>query len=256
VVGARQYDPSTGRFIADDPVLETSDPGQLNRYGYGGNNPLTHADPSGMKYEDPEERSGSNSVADGCQDGSSSACQNAKISPKVEPGWEQRYAYPIWGLVGKAAFYSNAAGYQSGLDRVKSYISKQFRWGATDIARSEASDGMRLFQSPFMKAVTKFGDSTLVKSIGIGGIALGAFATYEGEIDEGHSEIQASVATVATVGGGLAGAAVGAQAGAVAGMIIAGPVGAVVLGALGSVAGAIVGATAVQDVVDTIFSWF
>jgi hypothetical protein len=209
-----------------------------------------------MKYEDPEERSGSNSVADGCQDGGSHDCQKAKINTKVEPPWEQRYVYPIWGLVGKVSYWSNLTNTSSGLDKTKTYISKQFRFGLDDVARSEASDGMRMFQSPFMKAATRWGESTWFKGLGIGGIALGALGTYYGEINDGHSEFQASVATVATVGGGLAGAAVGAEAGAAAGMIIAGPVGAVVLGALGSIAGAVVGAGAVQNVVDTIFSWF
>jgi RHS repeat-associated protein len=48
IVGARQYDPDTGRFITLDPVLETHDPTQLNGYGYAGNNPVTHADPTGL----------------------------------------------------------------------------------------------------------------------------------------------------------------------------------------------------------------
>jgi RHS repeat-associated protein len=54
VVGARQYDPTVGRFVTDDPVLETTDPSQLNGYGYAGNNPNTHADPTGNKIYDPE----------------------------------------------------------------------------------------------------------------------------------------------------------------------------------------------------------
>jgi RHS repeat-associated protein len=48
IVGARQYDPDTGRFITLDPVLELKDPTQLNGYGYAGNNPVTHADPTGL----------------------------------------------------------------------------------------------------------------------------------------------------------------------------------------------------------------
>jgi RHS repeat-associated protein len=46
IVGARQYDPGTGRFATADPVLESTDPGQLSRYGYGAGNPNTNADPT------------------------------------------------------------------------------------------------------------------------------------------------------------------------------------------------------------------
>lgn len=51
IVGARQYDPDTGRFITLDPLLETGDPTQLNGYGYAGNNPVTHADPTGLRTD-------------------------------------------------------------------------------------------------------------------------------------------------------------------------------------------------------------
>ncbi|GGK26412.1 hypothetical protein GCM10010124_18810 [Pilimelia terevasa] len=47
-LGAREYDPASGRFISPDPVMDFSDPQQLNAYGYGRNNPLSFADPSGM----------------------------------------------------------------------------------------------------------------------------------------------------------------------------------------------------------------
>jgi RHS repeat-associated protein len=51
LIGVRQYDPSTGRFITDDPVLEKTDPTQLNGYGYAGNNPVTRADPTGERTD-------------------------------------------------------------------------------------------------------------------------------------------------------------------------------------------------------------
>ena len=46
-LGARQYDPDTGRFISADPIADPSDPQQLNGYAYASNSPVTHADPSG-----------------------------------------------------------------------------------------------------------------------------------------------------------------------------------------------------------------
>jgi RHS repeat-associated protein len=51
IVGARQYDPDTGRFITLDPILEQIDPTQLNGYGYAGNNPVVHADPTGLRID-------------------------------------------------------------------------------------------------------------------------------------------------------------------------------------------------------------
>ncbi|SHI04029.1 polymorphic toxin-type HINT domain-containing protein [Streptomyces sp. 3214.6] len=47
-LGAREYGPSTGRFLSADPVLDDSDPLQANGYSYANNNPVTHADPSGL----------------------------------------------------------------------------------------------------------------------------------------------------------------------------------------------------------------
>ncbi|MGW2498173.1 RHS repeat-associated core domain-containing protein [Streptomyces pseudogriseolus] len=47
-LGARDYDPSTGRFISVDPLLELDKPQTLNGYTYGAQNPLTFTDPSGL----------------------------------------------------------------------------------------------------------------------------------------------------------------------------------------------------------------
>jgi RHS repeat-associated protein len=46
-LGSREYDPSTGRFVSRDPVVNTSDPQQMNGYAYSGNAPVTTSDPSG-----------------------------------------------------------------------------------------------------------------------------------------------------------------------------------------------------------------
>ncbi|WP_228040542.1 RHS repeat-associated core domain-containing protein [Streptomyces chromofuscus] len=46
-IGAREYDPSTGRFISPDPLLETDKPQTLNGYTYAANNPTSFSDPSG-----------------------------------------------------------------------------------------------------------------------------------------------------------------------------------------------------------------
>ena len=55
IVGVRNYDPATGRFITPDPLLEKDDGKQLNGYGYASNNPIGGSDPTGMRtdYYDP-----------------------------------------------------------------------------------------------------------------------------------------------------------------------------------------------------------
>ncbi|EFF93892.1 large secreted protein [Streptomyces sp. e14] len=46
-LGARQYDPVTGRFLSVDPLLEPERPQTLNGYAYASNSPVTNTDPSG-----------------------------------------------------------------------------------------------------------------------------------------------------------------------------------------------------------------
>ncbi|TDD85392.1 polymorphic toxin-type HINT domain-containing protein [Actinomadura rubrisoli] len=52
-LGARQYDPDTGRFVSVDPVFDGSNPQSWNGYAYAGNNPVTNADPSGLMFDHP-----------------------------------------------------------------------------------------------------------------------------------------------------------------------------------------------------------
>ncbi|MGI5183843.1 polymorphic toxin-type HINT domain-containing protein [Dactylosporangium sp. CA-152071] len=50
-LGAREYDPNTGRFISVDPIVDFNDPQQLHGYSYSNNNPTTWSDPSGLKSD-------------------------------------------------------------------------------------------------------------------------------------------------------------------------------------------------------------
>lgn len=49
-LGARDYDPSTGRFVSVDPIADFSDAQQINGYAYSNNNPVTFADPDGKFF--------------------------------------------------------------------------------------------------------------------------------------------------------------------------------------------------------------
>ncbi|MER5888642.1 RHS repeat-associated core domain-containing protein [Streptomyces sp. NPDC001941] len=46
-IGAREYDSENGKFISVDPVMDLTDPQQINPYSYGNNNPTTFSDPDG-----------------------------------------------------------------------------------------------------------------------------------------------------------------------------------------------------------------
>ncbi|CAN3984653.1 hypothetical protein KPATCC21470_7381 [Kitasatospora purpeofusca] len=47
-LGARQYDPATGRFISPDPILDPANPLQWNAYAYSFNDPVNTSDPTGL----------------------------------------------------------------------------------------------------------------------------------------------------------------------------------------------------------------
>ncbi|MFD7626805.1 polymorphic toxin-type HINT domain-containing protein [Streptomyces sp. NPDC059851] len=49
LLGAREYDPTTGRFISPDPIIDPGDPQQWNAYAYSNNNPVNSSDPTGLK---------------------------------------------------------------------------------------------------------------------------------------------------------------------------------------------------------------
>ncbi|MET8976251.1 polymorphic toxin-type HINT domain-containing protein [Streptomyces sp. NPDC004539] len=46
-LGAREYDPATGRFLSVDPLFAADDPQQMHGYAYAENNPVTYSDPTG-----------------------------------------------------------------------------------------------------------------------------------------------------------------------------------------------------------------
>ncbi|MGW2161871.1 RHS repeat-associated core domain-containing protein [Nonomuraea sp. NPDC001699] len=54
-LGAREYDVATGRFVSADPVMDLSDPQQINGYAYASNNPVAWSDPTGLRVCDGQE---------------------------------------------------------------------------------------------------------------------------------------------------------------------------------------------------------
>ncbi|MER8046658.1 RHS repeat-associated core domain-containing protein [Streptomyces sp. NPDC094032] len=47
-LSARSYDPTIGRFLSADPLVDMRTPQLMNAYTYGGNNPATFSDPMGL----------------------------------------------------------------------------------------------------------------------------------------------------------------------------------------------------------------
>ena len=52
-LGAREYDPTIGRFLSVDPIMDLTDPQQWHGYTYANNNPTTNSDPDGLLRLDP-----------------------------------------------------------------------------------------------------------------------------------------------------------------------------------------------------------
>lgn len=48
-IGAREYEPSFGRFLSRDPIADFTDPQQVNGYAYASNNPVAFSDPTGLR---------------------------------------------------------------------------------------------------------------------------------------------------------------------------------------------------------------
>ena len=55
-LGAREYDPTLGRFVSVDPIMDLTDPQQWHAYTYSSNNPVTFSDSDGLRAKDPAER--------------------------------------------------------------------------------------------------------------------------------------------------------------------------------------------------------
>lgn len=47
-IGAREYDPSIGRFVSVDPVFEDGQAAQMGGYAYAGDDPVGNSDPTGL----------------------------------------------------------------------------------------------------------------------------------------------------------------------------------------------------------------
>ncbi|HET9381680.1 MAG TPA: polymorphic toxin-type HINT domain-containing protein, partial [Streptomyces sp.] len=98
-LGAREYDPDTGRFLSPDPVLDLADPVQMNGYVYCENNPVTFADPSGLASEGGTSEYGGPSAS---EEAAAKNTLNTSVSDVIRSiGWAALKEFVGWGtLVG------------------------------------------------------------------------------------------------------------------------------------------------------------
>ncbi|MEV1061744.1 ricin-type beta-trefoil lectin domain protein [Streptomyces sp. NPDC050263] len=96
-LGAREYDPSTGRFLSVDPVLDLADPVQMNGYVYCENNPVTFADPSGLASEGGSSEYGGPSAS---EEASAKKTLNTSVSDVIlSIGWAAIKEFVGWDSV-------------------------------------------------------------------------------------------------------------------------------------------------------------
>ncbi|WP_406004927.1 sugar-binding protein [Streptomyces sp. NBC_00637] len=90
-LGAREYDPATGRFLSADAVIDPTDPQQLNGYAYGHNNPLKRSDPTG-NY-DPDMMAWCQDNPGKCQGGRIIPSKPSKPKKNPNPGMNKKRAH-------------------------------------------------------------------------------------------------------------------------------------------------------------------
>ncbi len=87
-LGAREYDPTIGRFISLDPLLDPNDPQQMLGYTYANDNPVSVSDPTGLMGF--EESNGGGYTDDDVDQQYCSGCANDNPNPRGPNGG---YAY-------------------------------------------------------------------------------------------------------------------------------------------------------------------
>jgi RHS repeat-associated protein len=107
-IGARKYDPTTGRFISIDPVFQANDPQAIGGYSYAGNNPVNGADPSGLSAKIRYGDGGTTPVVDGQQ--------LHQISPHVWVSDQSKYFLDYYEAWSKAVQGSGDGGIDEATD--------------------------------------------------------------------------------------------------------------------------------------------
>ncbi|MFE0776935.1 RHS repeat domain-containing protein [Streptomyces sp. NPDC058861] len=206
-LGAREYDPTTGRFLSVDPIIDFADPAQMNAYAYGHNNPLTKSDPTGLRPDGPV---GGNGVADyywakdrGMTTGHYTKKSGTYIwnqAPRKDPESQRRYkAYKANPSTYKVFRYDAKKAAQA---KKKSEEQKASRETAQRAAAAKAKsnlisaalqwgkDKAKKVIDPYMQADTKGLCLSVSLGIGFGGTMEGCIISTireDGKVDIGAS---------------------------------------------------------------------
>ncbi|MBS2545293.1 hypothetical protein KGQ19_00275 [Catenulispora sp. NL8] len=100
-IGARKYDPNTGRFISADPVFQGTSPQAMGGYAYTGNDPVNASDPSGAE--------GVSRLGDGGTTPVVNGQQMYQISAHVWVSGQSKYFMDYYDAWAKAAAGDNGA---------------------------------------------------------------------------------------------------------------------------------------------------
>jgi RHS repeat-associated protein len=103
LLGARQYDPGTGRFVSVDPLIDLSDPQQIPGYAYADNSPVTQSDPTGFRAVcgDPTGDCGS-PTSGAAQAPTGSTVVNVPAPPTAQDGARPRPSSGFFGWLDSA----------------------------------------------------------------------------------------------------------------------------------------------------------
>ncbi|MGC8920616.1 RHS repeat domain-containing protein [Streptomyces sp. PG2] len=210
-LGAREYDPTLGRFISVDPVINLDSPSQMNAYSYAHNNPVTMSDPTGecnnsdcpsrnclycLNYTPGDKGQIKKSIHD--RPGSGSTPNNTKQYAK-------RYA-----MENAAAVYASSLPYDSraAAARVKSEMD-----AAAQAERRRKKEGIKGkilgFIHEHRNAIELIGDAGQAVNFTATGLAAACIAVSMGACVAGPAE---TLATVGKIGAGVAAASAGLQA--------------------------------------------
>ncbi|MGW0087327.1 family 78 glycoside hydrolase catalytic domain [Streptomyces sp. NPDC003393] len=119
-IGAREYDPTTGRFLSVDPVLAPDDHESLNGYAYANNTPVTKSDSSGKRpLSGCEIRVGSSAggadVWDSGKVGSDQSVDVGYGGPALTSHTGYHWSVRVWDDQGTASGWSDDATFETGL---------------------------------------------------------------------------------------------------------------------------------------------
>ncbi|MFE2481439.1 RHS repeat-associated core domain-containing protein, partial [Streptomyces sp. NPDC059389] len=169
-IGAREYESATGRFISVDPIIDITDPMQMNGYTYSNGNPISYSDPTGLRTDDgtghdekPDGSSPANPWTPGAthRDGSdtkigdgSGSTRTGKtltIQPtppsRLSPQGKRAWVEAIKFIKSKAVFLGNGAETKAGVANVSEMFWEHFCQAAAEECPTErpAAEGVGSF---------------------------------------------------------------------------------------------------------------